>query len=465
MDGSSPVCVPEMKGSPNWRQTLHAFRTNPIKLWPEAAYHEPIVCLDLVTRPVLVVSDPDLIRHVMIANPDNYRRTATAIRLVRPLVGRGLLLSQGKLWRRQRRIVAASLAPRSLPTLMKSTAGAIGAWLETLRTATDSPIDLLSAFQVLALDIATRSMFSMTAAPFTAEMRALLNGPTADLWQPDAFDLMFPAWLPSPRDVLRWRLKQRWTGLITRIIAARTSRPPPDEPQDLLDLLRAASAEDGATGARQLRDEVGTLLVAGHETTALALFWSCVLLAGDRPGQERIAAETSQLNLAGTGAEISTVLDQMTYTRAVVSEALRLYPPAAIIARQAIDTERYDDRTITRGTRILIAPWVLHRHHAFWSNPDEYDPARFLPGAPPIARFAYLPFGAGPRVCVGAQFAMAEATLSLAALIRDYAITRADSRPIEPVVILTTRPDHAPQFHVARRAPPGSGLTSTGNCD
>ncbi|GAA5264647.1 hypothetical protein ACOSOMT5_P1072 [Acidiphilium sp. MT5] len=436
---------------PNWRETLRLLRTNPIELWPEAAYHEPVIRLNLMTQPMLVISDPDLIHHVLIGHAENYRRTAAAIRLTRPLIGRGLLLSTGPLWRRQRRIVATALAPRSLEPLIRSTAQAINVWLGSIESNIDRPVDLLSALQTLALDIATRSMFSMTAAPFAEELRVLLNSTAAELWRPDALDLTLPAALPSPRDLLRWRLRQRWTRLISRIIAQRLTQRVPDNPEDLLDLLRVGTIPDGPAGRRQLRDEIGTLLIAGHETTALALFWSCLLLAGDQQAQERIAREAADLDLTGTGAAIAAMLDRLVFTRAVVSEALRLFPPASIIARQAIHAVRHGDQTITRGTILLIAPWVLHRHHAFWPNPELFDPTRFLPGAASVERFAYLPFGAGPRVCVGAQFAMAEATLSLAALMRTYRITRTDNQPVKPVVILTTRPDHAPGFRLVTR--------------
>jgi cytochrome P450 len=140
----------------------------------------------------------------------------------------------------------------------------------------------------------------------------------------------------------------------------------------------------------------------------------------------------------------------------VLSETLRLYPPAFVIVRQALGADACDGIDIPRGAVVMIAPWVLHRHHKLWRDPDAFDPSRFLPDAPPPPRFTYLPFGVGPRVCVGAQFALAEATLVLAALTRAFHITREDTTPVLPVAIVTTQPNHAPLFRLRPR--PGRRL-------
>jgi cytochrome P450 len=145
------------------------------------------------------------------------------------------------------------------------------------------------------------------------------------------------------------------------------------------------------------------------------------------------------------------VMPHLMRTRAVISEAIRLYPPAFAIAREAIGKDRIGDLDIPRGTVLLIAPWVLHRHQRLWRDADAFDPSRFLPDAPPIPRFAYLPFGAGPRVCVGAQFALAEATLVLAMSIREFEVTLDDPMPVLPVAVVTTQPDHPPTFRLRTR--------------
>ncbi len=230
----------------------------------------------------------------------------------------------------------------------------------------------------------------------------------------------------------------------------RQAAPPADAPRDLFDLLLAARDPESGEGfsQAQLRDQVATMILAGHETTAVTLFWSLVLLSGAPNEQQIVADEVRDVDITPDTA--MDVLPSLVHTRAVISEALRLYPPAFTIVRQAIAADRAGTIDIPRGTVLMIAPWVLGRHRRLWREPDAFDPSRFLPGAPPIPRFAYLPFGAGPRICVGAQFALTEATLMLAAMIRAFDVSLAEAPPM-PVAIVTTQPDHAPRFRLQTR--------------
>ena len=192
------------------------------------------------------------------------------------------------------------------------------------------------------------------------------------------------------------------------------------------------------------------MIVAGHETTAITLFWSLYLIAHAPGWQDAIAAETAGLDLGPGGGPAA--LASLVKTRAVVSEALRLYPPAFTMMRVAIGPDRAGDLEIPRGAVLMIAPWVLHRHRRLWRDPDAFDPSRFLPGAsPPPQRYAYLPFGAGPRICVGAQFAMAEATLVLAALVQAFRIALIGDQEVMPRPVVTTQPDRAPDFILSAR--------------
>ena len=241
-------------------------------------------------------------------------------------------------------------------------------------------------------------------------------------------------------------------ALIDRVIDERLASGEDNAARDLFDLLRAArDPETGAAFTReQLRDQVATMIVAGHETTAITLFWSLYLIAHAPGWQDAIAAETAGLDLGPAGA--SDALASLVQTRAVVSEALRLYPPAFTLIRAAIAPDRAGDLEIPRGAVLMIAPWVLHRHRRLWRDPDAFDPSRFLPDAPPPPRFAYLPFGVGPRVCVGAQFAMAEATLVLAALVQSFRIALVDDLEVMPKPVVTTQPDRAPDFLLTPRS-------------
>jgi unspecific monooxygenase len=173
------------------------------------------------------------------------------------------------------------------------------------------------------------------------------------------------------------------------------------------------------------------------------------LLAAAPAAQDRIATEAAQLDLSPEHA--TAALGHLTYTNAVINETLRLYPPAFVIVRQAIAADQCQAIDIPRGAVIMIAPWVLHRHRRLWRDPDAFDPSRFLPDATPPPRFTYLPFGAGPRVCVGAQLALTEATLVLAKMIQRFEVALADTRRVLPVAVIVTQPDHAAPFRLRAR--------------
>jgi len=231
---------------------------------------------------------------------------------------------------------------------------------------------------------------------------------------------------------------------------ARMAVPPADEPRDLFDLLLAARDPETGRGFShdQLRDQVATMILAGHETTSVTLLWSLVLLASAPDEQARIANEARAAAISPESA--MDAMPRLLRTRAVISETLRLYPPAFALVRQAIGPDRLMSIDIPRGAVVMIAPWVLHRHRRYWREPDAFDPSRFMPDAPPPPRFAYLPFGAGPRVCVGAQFALTEATLVLALLMLEFSVLLDGVAPM-PVAVVTTQPAHPPMFRLASR--------------
>jgi cytochrome P450 len=429
---------------------LRTLRVNALSMWPEAAYEQDVVRRRMLGGTNLLINAPGAIRHILIDNAANYRRTHASIRILRPITGDGLLLSTGEAWRHQRRTIAPALAPRMLPLLTRHIVAATDEAVALLRTQIDRPVDLLSTLRTLALDIAGRSMFSLETRQYGAAMRNMLDEYTRYA-RPTLFDMLLPPSVMTLGDLSRRRFHRRWMALIDGIMQTRMTVSAADTPRDLFDLLR--TARDPDTGAAfshdELRDQVATMILAGHETTAVALFWAMTLLAAQPAAQGRIVTESNGLDLSADHA--AAALGQLSFTGAVVSETLRLYPPAFVIVRQAIAADRADGIDIPRGAVIMISPWVLHRHHRLWRDPDAFDPSRFLPGATPPPRFTYLPFGAGPRVCVGAQFALAEASLALATLTRAFHIARDDTTPVLPIAIVTTQPDHAPMFRLRAR--------------
>ena len=235
-------------------------------------------------------------------------------------------------------------------------------------------------------------------------------------------------------------------SFISRRIAEAGRAGPPSGTL-LSSLLHAFPADP--LGEAELHEELKALLFAGHTTTASALAWTWHVLSQHPDALEQIESECEAA--LGGRAPLLEDLPALGHTRRVIEEVLRLYPPTWLTARAPLGDDTLDGYVIPAGGLILLSPYLTHRHPAIWEHPERFDPDRFLPGAPPPDRFAYLPFGIGPRVCIGAQFALTEATLVLAAMLRAFRIERADDAPVTPRGIVTTQPDRAPPFLLHRR--------------
>jgi cytochrome P450 len=442
------------RGELSFAGVLRAIRTTALTMWPEAAYEQEVRTRRLFGRIYMLLNSPTAIHRVLVENHANYRRSPASVRILRPITGEGLLLSEGEDWRLQRRTIAPALAPRVMPMLARHIAAVAQETVARLTQAMDRPVDLLAELELTALEIAGRSMFSLEMGRFGAELRARITEYGLRWARPHLWDLLLPASVPTIRDLFRHRFQRKWMRFMDQIMCARMAAPPTNEARDLFDLLREARDPETGRGFShdQLRDQTATMMLAGHATTAVALFWALTLLCHAPIEQQRIADEAVELDLGPEGA--ADALPRLVYTRAVVNEALRLYPPAFTLARTAIEADHAGEMDIPAGAIVMIAPWVLHRHRRLWRDPERFDPTRFLPDTPPPPRFAFLPFGAGPRVCVGAQFALTEATLVLATLIRNFVVELDDPRPVLPIAIVTTQPDHHPPFRLMPRQRP-----------
>jgi cytochrome P450 len=433
-------------------------RRNLLELWGEPAYTDGILPGRFLGRAQLMLNDPAGIRHVLVGNADNYERNASTMRILEPLLGGGLFLASGEAWRHRRRAIAPAMAPRVMPVLARHVMTIADETVGALETEYGL-VDLLGHLQRLALRVAAHSMFSLESASFSREMRDKLMDYGVNHTRPDLFDLLLPARMPSPQDRARAQFRGEWTGMMDRIIAMRRTLGPPagegseQVPRDLFDMLDMA--RDPETGAgfdhAELRDEVSTMIIAGHETTSTALFWACYIAAKLPDLQRRMAEEAGTVDLSPAVA--AEALKRLIYTRAFFDEVLRLYPPAFLIVRVAKAADRILDHAIAPGTVVSISPWVMHRHRTHWRNPELFDPTRFLPGAVPPERFTYLPFGAGPRICVGAQFALTEGVLVLARLMQSFRIEVVGDRGMKPIGRVTTQPDRPVSFILTRRRP------------
>lgn len=427
---------------------MRALRVNPIESWGDRAYREDIVPLRLGRRSSFILNTPDAIRHVLVDNYENYVRTPVGIRVLRPILGRGVLIAEGRAWKHQRRTLAPAFTPRAVNTLVPHMTGAIDETVAKLKAASNAPVDLREVMQRMTLEIAGRTMFSFGMDKHGGTLRDFVMEYGERLARPHLLDLLLPLNWPSPQDLSRARFRKRWTKFVAMLMQERRAAGKKEgaPPRDLFDLM--GDARDPETGQafndEQLGDEVATMILAGHETTATALFWSLYLLALDPATQERVAAEA---RAAGDGLE----LDRLKFTRAVLDETMRLYPPAFLIARAAAGPDVIAGHPVRRKDVVLISPWLLHRHEKLWRDPAAFIPSRFVAPAAPPDRFAYMPFGAGPRICIGAHFALVEATLALSRIIGSFRVTLLDREPVMPVGIVTTQPDRSPMFAISPR--------------
>jgi unspecific monooxygenase len=426
-----------------------ALRESPISSWSQCAYEEEIVCGRFLGRSSFILNTPDAIRHVLVDNHENYTRTPAAFRVLRPMLGEGLLIAEGRAWKHQRRTLAPAFTPRAIATLVPHMIAVTDETIAKLRDASHRPVDLRETMQRMTLEIAGRTMFSFGMDRHGGTLREFVMEYGARLARPHFLDMLLPLGWPSPQDFARARFRKRWTAFVATLMAERraagkTSDAPP---RDLFDLM--VEARDPETGRAfsdaQLGDEIATMILAGHETTAVALFWALYLLSIDPATQEDVAAEAIAA-AAGGGLEI----EGLKFTRAVIDETMRLYPPAFLIARAAAGADVIAGMPVKKHDVVMIAPWLLHRHEKLWRDPAAFVPSRFMTGTPPD-RFAYLPFGVGARVCIGAHFALVEATLALAKLIGAFRVSLVDKQPVMPVGVVTTQPDRSPMFAITPR--------------
>ena len=428
---------------------MMAMRESVIGTWGQRAYEEDIIQGRFFGRSSFILNTPDSIRHVLVDNYENYVRTPAAIRVLRPVLGEGLLIAEGRAWKYQRRTLAPAFTPRAVTTLVPHMIAATDETIAKLGAACGEPVDLRGAMQRMTLEIAGRTMFSFGMDRQGPALRDFVMEYGERLARPHFLDILLPLGWPSPQDFSRARFRKRWTHFVGMLMAERRAAGKNESapPSDLFDLMNAA--RDPETGKafsdEQLGDQVATMILAGHETTATALFWSLYLLALDPATQEELAAEVA-------GATVNGALDieRLKFTRAVVDETMRLYPPAFLIARAAAAPDTIAGLPVRKNDVVLIAPWLLHRHEKLWRDPNAFIPSRFMQATPPD-RFAYLPFGVGARVCIGAHFALVESTLALAKMVGAFRVELIDKEPVMPVGVVTTQPDRSPMFRIARR--------------
>ena len=437
-------------------RVLWELRQNPIAAFGEGAYRLPLVHLTSRIRDFLLVNEPGAIRHVLLDNAANYIKSDQVQRLTRPALGNGLLNAEGASWRFQRRTAAPMFQLRHVesfaPAMSAAAAGMLSRWDTLCDGAT---IDVADEMMRLAYDIISRTVFSGDVTMDYARMSKALLTYLETLGRIDMLGLLgLPRWVPTPdrlraQPALRY-FRREMEALIERR-KALLARDAASAPNDLLTLLLTAHDPEGGTlfSAREVFDNVMTFVFAGHETTANALAWTLYLLSQFRDADARLASEAVGVDEAALAAG---ALPELPFTSAVLEEAMRLYPPAPFISREAVAADVVGHVAISPRTSVLISTWILYCHRLLWERTDEFDPARFLaPQRDSIPRFAYLPFGAGPRICIGMRFAMQEAMIVLTAVARRFRLELVEEHAVEPLARITLRPKGGLKMRLYRR--------------
>lgn len=452
-------CVPAPKPGkrPGLFRLIAMLQDNPLGAWTAEHFERPVMRDRLPFMSAVVINDPAAIQRVLLENAGNYRKDDLLLRILSPALSNGLLTVDGEQWRRQRRAVAPMFTRRAIQNYAQPTKHVADALVQRwLSHPEGTVLDVASEATGATLDVLQRTIFSKGIGRSTEDFRRQMRIYFDSIGRIDPLDVLgIPAFVPR---WTKWRARPAmrfFDDAVQRIVAERRKllvETPDNCPEDILTLL--VQARDPETGEglskEELRANIVTLIAAGHETTANALTWSMFLLSQDATWQSRVAWEGQRV-LDGGGDD--ALADKLVYTRAVIEEALRLYPPIAAISRVAVAGDELAGEHVPAGTFVIVAPYVVHRHRLLWDRPDEFDPVRFL-GAnrTRVNRYSYLPFGAGPRICLGAAFALQEAAILLASIVSRFAFQLAPGIEPEPLLRITLRPRGGLPMIIHRRA-------------
>ncbi|MBM3569745.1 MAG: cytochrome P450 [Alphaproteobacteria bacterium] len=401
----------------------------------------PVCWTRLLGKRIYFVSDPEAIKHVLLDRVENYPKSVSYRNNLKPFLGTGLLVSEGDFWRRQRRLAQPAFHHKRLRLLVASMAETAWRMVERWsRLPPGAAIDVMAEMNAVTMEVVTRTMFG---ADLTHEIAPVAQAMTT--LQDEVGSVRLSAFLELPEWMLKPRSKRFREALgeldrvVNGLIAARRSTD--EERDDLLSMLISARDEQSGEGMtdRQLRDEVMTIFLAGHETTALGLSWAFHLLG--RHPEERVKLEVEVDDvLAGRQAAFED-LAKLSWTRMVGDEALRLFPPAYVFGRRAQAEDVVLGYRIPRGAHLMISPYAMHRHPRYWDRPEAFRPERFTPEAAAARpRYVYMPFGGGPRICIGNSFAQFEMQVILAAIAARFRLDPIDpAAPVEAEPRITLR--------------------------
>ena len=433
---------------------LLALQRNPIEVWWEGDFERPVSIGRTIFGLRAAAHDPAAVRRVFLDNAANYRKDDLQLRILRPGLGNGLLTAEGEDWRVQRRALAPLFSPRQIAEFAPAVHRVGRAAVERMSRRRDGAVtDVGVVMSRLTLEVLEQTLFSQGLGREPSAFQRAVSSYFETIGRIDPLDLLgAPAFVPRLRRRRGRGALEFFDSAVDAIIEKRREllSEGGEAPRDLLTLLMSAKdPEDGrAIAEADVRANIVTFINAGHETTANALTWTLFLLSQSPEWRERAEADADQaFDNDGTVAT-----EKCEILRAVFEEALRLYPPAAMLARQAIADDELAGVTIPAGTVVTVSPYVLHRRRGLWDQPDAFDPSRFLgERRDRIDRFAYIPFGAGPRVCIGMAFAVQEGIILLAHFLRAFRFELVEGHQVMPIQRVTLRPRNGMKMHVKNR--------------
>lgn len=417
-------------------------RQNALNFYTRAALEYGDV-LRLRTGPFIsyMLNNPDHIKYVLQDNHRNYDKETFTNRLIKPVVGEGLLTSEGSLWLQQRRLMQPAFHRQRIAELTTTMTNCTAAMLDRWRNLEGQSFDVVGEMMRLTLDIVSKTLFSRDIEQEASTIGEVVTTFIEYIGKRTQTLFSIPTYVPTPYNRRFKEAIRTLDRIIYRLIQERRERG--IEGSDLLSLLLEARDEETNQGMsdQQLKDEVVTIYIAGHETTAIALGWALYLLSKHPEVERRLREELTRV----LGGRTPTIADlpNLHYNRMILDETLRLYPPAWAIARRPVEKDTIGGYEIRPNRFLFFSPYVMHRHPAYWDNPEGFDPQRFAPenesGRP---RYVYFPFGGGPRQCIGNIFSLTEAQLVLAMIVQNYRLSLVPGHPVEPAPLVTLRPHY-----------------------
>lgn len=433
--------------------SLGAFRRDPVGLLMAARRdHGDVARLRLGPRVAYLLSHPRGVRHVLQTRHPNYTKNTRGVARLREFLGDGLLTSDGEFWRKQRRTAQPAFHRDRIQgfasLMVKATEEMLDAWQRRLAEG-QARLDVAEEMMALTLRIVAEALFGADVGKATRQvgkaLEVVLHVINARVKR--SFDL--PPGLPIPENLRFRRAVAFFDDLVAGVIRARRSGEARD---DLLSMLMQARDPETGRGMddRLLRDEVLTVLLAGHETTANALTWTFYLLSRHPDEEARLEEEVDRV--LGGGVPALADFRQLPRTGMVLQEGLRLYPPAWLFGRSPSEEDEIDGYRIEAGSLVFLSPYVTHRHPDLWSHPDRFLPDRFAPAtAAALDRFAYFPFGGGPRQCIGMAFANLEMQIVMASTLRRFRLRLCPDARVDLEPLVTLRPRHGMPMTVSAR--------------